>query len=136
MAHQVEVTEEHYIYRPETRSKLYYLLITGVVLFAIGLFFAIRNEGKSDAGHGDGHHASQVTKEMVATSDHVAASEGHQEGHAEDHHASATWKKRLFTTLWHNNVFFTGLGIIGLFFVAIQYAAQAGWSVGVKRVGL
>jgi len=35
-----------------------------------------------------------------------------------------------------NNVFFTGLGIIGLFFVAIQYAAQAGWSVGVKRVGM
>jgi hypothetical protein len=138
MAHQVEVTEEHYIFRPETRSKLYYLLITGVVLFAIGLFFAIRNEGKSDAGHhGEGHHASQVTKEMVATSEHVAASEGHaEEGHAEGHHESATWKKRLFTTLWHNNVYFTGLGIIGLFFVAIQYAAQAGWSVGVKRVGL
>lgn len=33
-------------------------------------------------------------------------------------------------------MFFTGLGLIGLFFVAIQYAAQAGWSVGVKRVAL
>ena len=42
--------------------------------------------------------------------------------------------KRLYSTLWMNNVFFTGLGIIGLFFVAIQYAAQAGWSVGVKRI--
>jgi hypothetical protein len=35
-----------------------------------------------------------------------------------------------------NNVFFTGLGIIGLFFVAIQYAAQAGWSSGLKRIPL
>jgi hypothetical protein len=35
-----------------------------------------------------------------------------------------------------NNVFFTGLGIIGLFFVAIQYAASAGWSSGLKRIPL
>ena len=44
--------------------------------------------------------------------------------------------KRLYSSLWMNNVFFAGMGIIGLFFVAIQYAAQAGWSVGVKRIGL
>ena len=35
-----------------------------------------------------------------------------------------------------NNVFFAGLGIIGLFFVAIHYAAQAGWSAGFIRVPL
>src|SRR5690348_14140861 len=124
MAHQVEVTDEHYIFRPETRKKLYYLLIVGIVVFAGGLFAAIRNEGKvHEGGHGEGHHASVATKEMVATSEHVAASEGHAE---EGHHAeSPTWKRRLFSTLWHNNIFFTGIGLIGLFFVAIQYAAQA-----------
>ena len=52
------------------------------------------------------------------------------------HHETVTWLKRLYTTLWMNNVFFAGLGIIGLFFITIQYAAQAGWSVGVKRVAL
>jgi hypothetical protein len=41
-----------------------------------------------------------------------------------------------YTTLWMNNFFFVGAGIIGPVFVAIQYAAMAGWSVGVKRVGL
>jgi hypothetical protein len=35
-----------------------------------------------------------------------------------------------------NNSYFIGFGIIGLFFVAIQYAAMAGWSVGVKRVAM
>jgi hypothetical protein len=44
--------------------------------------------------------------------------------------------KRLKTTLWMNNVYFIGFGVIGLFFVAIQYAASAGWSAGVKRVAL
>ncbi len=46
------------------------------------------------------------------------------------------WLKRLYTTLWMNNIYFVGLGIIGLFFVAIQYAAQAGWSAGIKRIPL
>jgi hypothetical protein len=140
MAHKVEVTEEQYIFRSETRKKLYTLLITGLVVFAIGFGFAIKNEGKESEGgeHGHGHHSSLAAKEMVATSDHVAASEGHaEEGHAAaGHHESPTWKKRLFTSLWQNNMFFTGLGLIGLFFVAIQYAAQAGWSAGGKRVSL
>jgi hypothetical protein len=35
-----------------------------------------------------------------------------------------------------NNTYFIGFGIIGLFFVAIQYAAMAGWSAGVKRIAL
>ena len=51
-------------------------------------------------------------------------------------HGAFHWTQRLFANLWINNVYFTGLAIIGLFFVAIQYAAQAGWSVGVKRIGL
>jgi hypothetical protein len=36
-------------------------------------------------------------------------------------------ERGIYTSLWHNTtIFFTGIGIIGLFFVAIQYAAQAG----------
>lgn len=132
MAHQVEVTEEQYVFKPETKKKLYILLTVGVAVFILGLILAMNS---SDHGEQGGGHASAVTNELVATADqHDAASEGHVE---EGHHAdTATWLKRLYATLWMNNVFFAGLGIIGLFFVAIQYAAQAGWSVGVKRVPL
>jgi len=130
MAHQVEVIEEQYVFRPETKKKLYILLVVGVAVFILGLILAMNSHDEHGAGH-----ASVTGKELVATADqHDAASEGHAEG---GHHAgTATWLKRLYTSLWMNNVFFTGLGIIGLFFVAIQYAAQAGWSVGVKRVPL
>jgi hypothetical protein len=144
MAHHVEVAEEHYIFRPETRRKLFYLLITGVVVFVLGLFMAINDNGHHEAPAGEHHgkeHASAATgHELVASAtQHEAASEGH--GHeanaaAGHHEETPSWRKRLYTSLWHNNIFFTGLGIIGLFFVAIQYAAQAGWSVGVKRVGI
>jgi len=62
---------------------------------------------------------------------------GHSDpGESAGGHGTFHWTQRLFANLWINNVYFTGLGIIGLFFVAIQYAAQAGWSVGVKRIGL
>ena len=45
-----------------------------------------------------------------------------------------SWIQRLWTNLWLNNVFFAGIGLIGVFFVAINYAAQAGWSAYIKRI--
>jgi hypothetical protein len=130
MAHQVVVTEEQYVFRPETKKKLYILLLAGIVFFVAGLLLAMSGGGHEE--HGGGHSALE-SKELVASAQPHAASEGHDEA---AHHETPIWLKRLFTTLWMNNVFFVGLGIIGLFFVAIQYAAQAGWSVGVKRVAL
>lgn len=54
--------------------------------------------------------------------------EGEAGGHA--YH----WSQRLFANLWINNVYFTGISIIGVFFFAIQYAAQAGWSAPLVRL--
>ncbi len=131
MAHQVVVTEEHYVFKPETRKKLFILLIVGAVLFALGLVLAISVPAHHEETKG-GHAALQNNELVASVQQHAAASEGHAPGHGE----TPGWKKRLFSSLWMNNVFFAGMGIIGLFFVAIQYAAQAGWSVGVKRIGI
>lgn len=46
------------------------------------------------------------------------------------------WYQRLFANIWINNVYFIGIAIIGVFFFAIQYAAQAGWATGISRVML
>jgi hypothetical protein len=133
MAHHVEVIEEKFVFTPETKKKLVYLLVTGVLLFVLGVVLAMTGGGHDEHGGG---HASNAAQEMVASvQQHEAASPGH-EAAAGEHHGSPVWLKRVYTTLWMNNIFFVGAGIIGLFFVAIQYAAMAGWSVGVKRVGL
>jgi hypothetical protein len=133
MAHHVEVTEEKYVFSPETKKKLVYLLITGIVLLGLGVVLAMTGGGHDEHGGG---HASNASQEMVASvQQHEAASAGH-EAAAGEHHGSPVWLRRVYTTLWMNNIFFVGAGVIGLFFVAIQYAAMAGWSVGVKRVGL
>lgn len=85
------------------------MIAVGVVLLIAGIIFMA-------AGGGAEH-----------------AAEGHGEAAAAGHEA-ASWSKRLFINLWLNNVYFTGIALIGTFFVAVQYVAYAGWSVLIKRI--
>ncbi|WP_268035947.1 quinol:cytochrome C oxidoreductase [Algoriphagus sp. PAP.12] len=61
---------------------------------------------------------------------------GHHEEGAEAAGHAFHWYERLYANLWINNVYFTGIAIIGVFFFAIQYAAQAGWSAPITRIML
>jgi hypothetical protein len=132
MAHQVVVTEEHYVFKPETKKKLFIFLAVGVGVFILGLVLAMSGAGHHEETKG-GHAALQNSEFVASVQQHAGAAESHA---AAGHPETAPWLKRLYSSLWMNNVFFAGMGIIGLFFVAIQYAAQAGWSVGVKRIGI
>jgi hypothetical protein len=131
--HHHEIEVEQYVFRPATRTKLFILLASGIVLLVAGILIAMYG-----GGHEEGGHTMTQSQELVASAD---ASATPQEHAAESHETAGGptkghWLERLKTSLWMNNVFFTGLGIIGLFFVAIQYAAQAGWSAGLLRVPL
>ena len=135
MAHQT-VADEQYVFRPEAKRNLFILLAVGVALLILGIVIAMNGGNAHEAA--EGHHASiATTHELVASADHGAvATEAHGEHAGGEHHETAPWLKRLYATLWMNNVYFIGLGIIGLFFVTIQYAAQAGWSAGIIRIPL
>jgi hypothetical protein len=124
------IADEKYIFKPATKQKLYILIGVGLFLFAIGVFLAQRG------GHHEGvekHASEEIAKNLLASAEPAQ----HGEAPAESaHHGSAIWLKRIYTSLWQNNIFFGGIGIIGLFFIAIQYAAQAGWSAPIKRIPL
>lgn len=124
--------DEQYIFRSETRRKLFILLGVGLAVSILGLILAMTG-GPVEEG---ADHAMIQGQELVASTAQHATPAGDQEHSAEGHGQTSIWLKRLYTTLWMNNVFFTGLGIIGLFFVAIHYASQAGWSAGIIRVPL
>src|SRR5687768_4128114 len=133
MAHVI-IEDEQYIFTRETRNQLFILLGAGIVLLVLGLLFA-GNGPHVEAV--EGGHAMVDQQGMVASTAQDRAAAQHQDEHAAGHgDETAYWLKRPYTTLWMNNVFFTGLGIIGLFFVAIHYAAQAGWSAGLIRIPL
>jgi hypothetical protein len=122
------IADERYVFRSETRRNIIIVGFIGLFLFLVGVYMAM------NAGHGHeaGHSSIEVSKNLIAS---TAAGEASANAGAE-HHGSALWLKRTYTSLWQNNVFFTGIGLIGLFFIAIQYAAQAGWSAPIKRIPL
>ncbi len=127
------VAEEKYEFKSQTKSKLAILAVVGVVLFVIGVFMAMRSGGEH-GGHEPAEKASiGISKNLVAVNGQEAAAEAHGEA---AHEGTKTWIKRIYASLWMNNVFFTGIGIIGLFFIAIQYASQAGWSTPIRRIPL
>ncbi|MEO8086142.1 MAG: quinol:cytochrome C oxidoreductase [Bacteroidota bacterium] len=45
-----------------------------------------------------------------------------------------TDKTRAWAVLLHNDFYFTAIALCGTFFIAFNYAAQAGWAVAIKRV--
>lgn len=127
------VSEEKYEFKAETKRKLIILAVIGAVLFAVGVFLAMRGGSAHGAKEPAEKASVEVTGNALATTEAAAVSE---EPAGPEHEGNPVWIKRIFASLWVNNIFFTGIGIIGLFFVAIQFAAQAGWSAPINRIPL
>jgi hypothetical protein len=101
------MSQEVFVFTSSTKRKLLILGLTGILLVVLGIIIL------AFGGHG---HEGDV---------------GHE---AADH--AFHWSQRLYADLWINNVYFVGLAIIGVFFFAVQYAAQAGWSSSLIRIPL
>lgn len=126
---------ETFEFTAKAKKNLTILVIVGLVLSIVGILVNMSGGGHEEAA--DGHDAT----EMAATShDGGESAESTEEGHSaegeDDHHGSPTWLKSIYTNLWINSIFFAGLALLGVFFFTIQYAAQAGWSAGIKRIPL
>ena len=98
--------EEKFIFTSKAKNKIFITIGAGIILLVIGIFMLM-----NASSHGGGH--------------------GHE---AEGHGEKISWTLRVLKDIWLNNVFFTGISIIGTFFVAFNYIAQAGWGVVIKRI--
>ncbi|NMM50157.1 quinol:cytochrome C oxidoreductase [Marinigracilibium pacificum] len=126
--------DEKFTFTSSLKSKVLAVGIIGFLLVIIGIF-------TTSSGDHHGEESHTAVAEVVAQDqdqhgdDHATdAGEGHAEAsHGGGHHEFG-WADRLKTDLWINNIYFSGLAIIGVFFFAIQYVSQSGWSAGVLRV--
>ena len=109
----VDSVEEWYQFAPEKKKQLIIGMLIGLGLAAIGAFLISKgwNIGAVE------HH------------EHAA---GAHEANAE--HGLSPLGKRIIANLWVNGILFTGISVIGMFFVCYQYLAWAGWSSVLKRV--
>ncbi len=136
------VVEEKFEFTSGAKKKIITTFVVGLVLALIGIFVI----GSGNHGHEEAHGAVHSKETVAASSQHhdghgASAHEhskaGHHEGgeHAEGgHHGATGIALRVIKNLWHNSIFFTGIAVIGVFFIAFNYIAQAGWSAAIKRV--
>jgi len=120
------ITEERYEFTSKAKKNLAITAIIGVVLVILGiLMVGLGGE------RGEEHGLLQLNENALASTELSVANISSEE---EGEHNGPGWLNRLYTNIWINNVYFVGLSIIGVFFVAIYYASSAGWSAGVKRI--
>lgn len=128
------ITTEQFEFTSKAKRTIFLTLAVGVLFTIIGFFTA------GPAHHGDDHGADHQTEEAAASHGDAHATAEHQGegGHEAEggHGEEKSALDRFFVDVWINNVYFFGLAIVGLVFIAIQYAAQAGWSAGIKRIPL
>ncbi len=121
------MTDEKFEFTGSLKKKLFIFLAVGVFFTVLGIYNAMNGGGHHEGGH-------ETVEQVSAAAEHAAEAVEHADtsGHSESH--TPVWLKRIMTNLWINNVFFAGIAVIGVFFIAIHYVTQAGWSAGFKRV--
>lgn len=157
--HISEVNDEKYIFTGRSKAIVGLVFVVGLILTFIGVN-QIKHEDAHKSGaanveehaatnqdlpvhtvgmqddhqaHGDESHAEEHTE-------HAEASHG-EEAHGEEEHAEAhgshhgpSWLARLWANLLLNSYYFMLFAVGALFFLAVNYAANAGWSTLLKRV--
>jgi hypothetical protein len=135
------------------------LTVVGAILWVVG--FAMNGSSSHEADHGHDAHATEMHDDAHGAEAHdahvEAGHDAHVEGAHDDHgheshaeeahdahgaeahdahaeHAHHQQQNRPWSALYVAAIFFLGLGLGQLFFLGIQYVAQAGWSAGLLRV--
>lgn len=134
---EIHITkEERFVFTTGLKKILGILLVAGILAVVAGTLFEVFVGG----GHHETEtHGAGIEMQASDAKSHEVAQDGTSGQAVQDEAAEGhgpTWITKIWANLWINNVYFTGLAVIGVFFVAIQYVAQAGWSAGIIRVML
>ena len=103
------MNNDTYEFSSGTKRNIFIVIGAGLALFILGIIIASMSGG--------GHHGG----EEAAAAGEVA-------------HHGPTLFTRIMANLWLDNIYFIGIAVIGVFFVALQYAAQSGWFTTLLRI--
>lgn len=143
--HKIEIVQEQYT--PSVKAKRITLGIAIIGLILSGIGFAMLD--RSSSGHDDhGSHHSQTEASH--------AEKSHESAHADDHKAMASssqssvnpdfpnravyekqhksWSTRIYSSVLISGYYILMIALAAMFFMAVQYIANAGWSAAIKRI--
>lgn len=127
-AHSIPSIEERFEFTSGAKRNLMIGGAVGLALVLVGAYLAANPGGGHEAvAHGAEHAASAIghpTPEN-ASKIHEAAAEGHHE---------IGFMARIWANIWVNAVYFTGISVVGMFFISYNYLSQAGWPTVFKRI--
>ena len=109
--HEAISVEEQYEFTAESKRTLLIGGAIGLALVLIGAYLLANGIGEGEA--------------------HAAVAHG---GEHAAHGHEYKWTTRIWSNLWLNAVYFTGLSVMGMFFISYNYLAEAGWSAVFKRI--
>ena len=122
--HHIEIVQEKFEFTSRSKMISVVLLAIGILLSGIGIV-QIRNHEKHTATE---HTVEKKTTHSTEGAAHDAAAVSHEGEHQKP------WTARFWANMLVNSYYFLLFGVGALFFVALQYAANAGWATLVKRV--
>lgn len=138
MGHHIvtEVVQEQFVFTKRARTIVGLVFGIGLLMMLAGIFIG------SDTGHEDatvGHEqvdASHSGEEEAAA---IREAEGTPHGesvesHGAGHDQGGTHTQRIWANLLLAGYYFLLISVGALFFVAVNYAANAGWSTLTKRI--
>lgn len=145
--HEIHIQQENYQFTGKVKKLSLGLLIVGLVLTIVGLITIPKDT------HHDSHAATQGKTEQHHDAHAAASTEAHEDKNKSEfniHGVDVThnneakypivqehpkhWTTRIYVNLLINGYFLLLISVCGLFFVALQYIANAGWSAALLRI--
>ena len=135
-----EVPEEKFEFTGRAKMLTIILFVVGLIVASIGAMQV------KDHWNDSSDEATEHTEINEAPNDHHASLTSHSDGeaHADEHEANADehhgdsheigWMSRVWANLLMNSYYFWLFAVAALFFIAVNYVANAGWAVMLKRI--
>lgn len=148
MGHHIihDVSQEKFEFTRRSRIIAVALIVVGAILAGVGAMQVKNNwdtidhdtteeqiETTNQAENGDYHATLVTTHQEKAHTEKMHADGEHAEATHDDHHET-TWMSRVWANLLLNSYYFWLFSVAAIFFIAVNYVANAGWAVMLKRV--
>lgn len=143
--HHIEISQEQFQVPAKAKSFAMILIVLGLIL-AIGGIVTLDRSSKAEESHSTAHKteaAAAVHHGEHATAAASAMHEGTEDENSPNEtfgprmkmeHHNKPWTTRIWTSIFISSYYLFLIAMAALFFYAVQYIANAGWSVAIKRV--
>ncbi|MCC6722460.1 MAG: quinol:cytochrome C oxidoreductase [Bacteroidia bacterium] len=115
--HHIDIKQEKFEFTSKSK-------IVSIVLLAVGLILSIIGVIQLKNNHTNSNHHQTTEVTTTQTDSHTENTQTH----------AKSWTLRFWANLLLNSYYFLLFGIGGLFFVALNYIANAGWATLIKRI--